>query len=65
MRQGENGKMAGGGGGVTKPKPMGDVMGEAEKDERMDGGGRGNDDNANNGCYGGAMHCRRKGGKLG
>jgi hypothetical protein len=57
--------MAGGGGRTTKPKPMGDIMKEAEKDKTMDGGGRGNDDNADNGCYGGATLGRRRGGKLG
>jgi hypothetical protein len=40
----------GGGGSTTKPKPMGDVMREAEKEERMDRGDRGNNDNANNNC---------------
>jgi hypothetical protein len=29
------------------------------------GGGRGNDDNGSNGCYGGATLGRRRGGKLG
>jgi hypothetical protein len=40
-------------------------MGEAEKEEMMDGGGRGNNDNAYNSCYRGAMLGRRRGGKLG
>ncbi len=40
-----------GGGGTTKPKPMGDVTREAEKEEMMGRGGRGYDDNTNNGCY--------------
>jgi hypothetical protein len=65
VRQGEKGKMVGWGGSPTKPKPMDDVMREAEKEETMDGCGRGNDDNANNGCYGGASLGRRRGGKLG
>ncbi len=64
MRQGEEGKMVERG-SMTKPKPMGDVMREAEKEEKMDGGGRGNNDNTNNGCYGGAMLGRRRRGKLG
>ncbi len=34
---------------------MGDVTREAEKEETMVGDGRGNNDNANNGCYGGEM----------
>jgi hypothetical protein len=50
---------------VTKPKPVGDIMGDAEKKEMMDGGGRGNDDNANNSCYIEAMLGRKRGGKLG
>ncbi len=45
--------------------PMGEVTREVEKEELMDEGGRGNDDNANNHCYGGAMLGRRRGGKLG
>jgi hypothetical protein len=45
--------------------PVGDVMRETEKEEMMDRGGRGNDDNANNGCYGGARLGRRRRGKLG
>jgi hypothetical protein len=40
-------------------------MREAEKEEKMDGGGRGNDYNSSNGCYGGAMLGWRRGGKLG
>jgi hypothetical protein len=50
---------------MTKPKPLGDVMREAEKEETIDRGGRGNNDNANNGCYRGAMLGRRRGRKLG
>jgi hypothetical protein len=53
------------GGEQDKVKPMGDVMREAEKKETMDGGGRGNNDNADNGCYEGATLGRRSGGKLG
>jgi hypothetical protein len=49
---------------MTKPKPVSDVMKEAEKEETIDGGDRGNNDNANNGCYGGTMLGRRRGGKL-
>ncbi len=45
---------------MTKPKPMGDVMREAEKEETMDGGGRGNNDNANNSCYRGPMLGRKR-----
>jgi hypothetical protein len=41
------------------------MLREAEKKELMDGGGRGNDDNTNNGCYGGTAFGRRRGGKLG
>ncbi len=55
MRQGEKGKMAGGGGSATKSKPVGEVMREAEKEETMERDGRGNDDNANKGCHGGAL----------
>ncbi len=33
------------------PKPMGDITREAEKEETMDGGGRDNNNNANNGRY--------------
>jgi hypothetical protein len=55
----------GGGGSATQPKSVGDVMREAEKEETMDRGGRGNNDNADNCCYGGAMLGRRRGGKLG
>jgi hypothetical protein len=56
--------MAGGGGSTMKPKPVGDVMREAEKQETMDGSGRGNDDNANNCCYRGTMLGRRRRGNL-
>ncbi len=67
MRQGEKGKIVSGGGSVTKPKPMGDVMGKAEKEDMMSGGGRGSNDNANNGCCrgGGATLGRGRGGNLG
>ena len=53
-----------GGGSATKPKPVSDVMKEAEKEETMDRGDRCNDDNANNGCYGGTTLGRRRGEKL-
>ncbi len=60
--EGEDGRLGGSG---TKPKPVADVMREAEKEENMGGGGRGNDDNTNNGCYGGVKLGRRRGEKLG
>ncbi len=65
MRRGEKGKIAGGGMSMTKLKPIGDIMREAEKEEMMDESGRGNDDNANSGCYKGVTLGRRRGGKLG
>ncbi len=60
--------MAGrGGGSATNLKPVGGFMREAEKEETMGGGGRGNDDNTNNGCYGETTLGigKRRGGMLG
>jgi hypothetical protein len=51
----------GGGGSAMKPEPVGEFMREVEKAETMDGGGRGNYENANNGCYGGTMLGRKRG----